>query len=94
MEICIEKGKGHILGKLRNLQLIKEDLQIMMRMFLSSDREEIIENDNRFLKANFGSRHNYSIKTAILEKWLIFYHSMLTTKKTIYNLTDLKSCYD
>ena len=63
-------------------------------MFLSSDREEIIENNNRFSKANYGSRRNYSIEIAILEKWLIFDYSMLTIKKTIYNLMDLKSYYD
>ena len=65
-----------------------------MRMFLSAEETEIIENDNRFSKANYGSRRNYSIETAILEKRLVFDHSMINMKKNIYNLTDLKSCYD
>ena len=34
LEICIGKGKGPILRKLRNLQLIEEDLQLMMKIFL------------------------------------------------------------
>ena len=34
LKVCIEKGKEPILGKLRVLQLIEEDLQIMMRIYL------------------------------------------------------------
>ena len=45
LEICIEKRKGLLLGKLWNLQLIKRDLQIIMRIFLSIDEEELIEKD-------------------------------------------------
>ena len=68
LETCIEKGKGPLLGKLRNLQLIEGGLQIMMRMFLSAEETETIENDDRFSKGNYGSRRKYSIETAILEK--------------------------
>ena len=55
-----------MLGKLRIITLIEGDLQINMRIHLNADREEVIENDNRFSKANYGSRKNYSIETAIL----------------------------
>ena len=61
----------------------------MMRIYLPIQREEVIKNDNRFSKANYRSRQNYLIKSAILEKRLIFDNSLLTTKQTIYNLTDL-----
>ena len=64
----------------------------MMRIFSSAEDTETIENDDRFSKANYGSRRNYSIETAILEKRLVFDHSMMNKKKTIKNLTDLKSC--
>lgn len=80
LETFIEKGMGPLLGKLRNLQLIKGDLQIMMRMFLSAEETQTIENDDRFSKANYGSRRNYSVETATLEKRLVFDHSMMTMK--------------
>ena len=72
LEICIEKGKGSRIRKLRNLQLIEGNLQIIMRIFLNSDKEEIIKRDLRISKVNYGSRKNYSIETAILEKRLVF----------------------
>ena len=83
-----------MLGKLRNLQLIEGDLQIMIRMFLYSEEEEIIEKDPRFSKANYSSRKNYSIETAILEKRLIFDNSMINIENTIYTFTDLKAYYN
>ena len=66
----------------------------MIRMFLSTDEEELIEKDLRFSKANYGSRKNYSIETVILEKRIIFNHSILNMQNTIYTFTDLKACYD
>jgi len=66
-----------MLGKLRNLQLIEGYLQIMIRIFLFSEEEEIIKKDPRFSKANYGSRKNYLIETAILEKRIILDSRML-----------------
>ena len=66
----------------------------MMWIFLPSDEEEIIEADNKFSKTNYGSRKNFSIETAILEKRLVLDNSMLTTKQMVHNFTDLKSCYN
>ena len=66
----------------------------MMRIFLNSDEEEIVERDPRISKVNYGSCKNYSIETAILEKRLIFNCSMITIDKTIHTFTDLKACYD
>ena len=57
----------------------------MMWIFLSADETETIENSDRFSKANYGSRRDYSIETATLEKRLVFNHIMITMKKTIYN---------
>jgi hypothetical protein len=94
LDVMIGKGKGMILGMLRIITLIEADLQFIMRIFLREDVEELIENDDRFSKANYGSRQNYSIESAILEKRLIFDNSMLSGKKTIYTITDLQSCYD
>ena len=90
----IGKGKGMLLGKLRIIALIEADLQHVVRMHLGDDEEETIENDCRFSKANYGSRRNYSIETALLEKRLIFDNSLLSGKETIYTITDLQACYD
>ena len=94
VDTSLEKRKGPILGKLRFITLIEGDLQINMRIHLSTDREELIENDNRFSKVNYGSRKNYSIETAILQKRLIFDNSLIEMKSSIYTFTDLKSCYN
>ena len=90
----IGKGKGMVLGKLWIITLIEADLQFIMRIYLGDEDQELIENDNRFSKANYGSRRNYSIETALLEKRLIFDNSMISGKETIYAITDLQACYD
>ena len=94
LDSMLGKGKGFVLGKLRIITLIEADWQYVMRMFLDDGDEEIIEDDSRFSKSNYGSRKNYSIETALLEKRLILDHSLLTCNLTIYCLTDLQSCYD
>ena len=43
VEITLEKGKGPILGKLRNITLIEGDLQINIRICLNAKSEELIE---------------------------------------------------
>ena len=65
-----------------------------MRIFLDVKDQELIKNNARFFKANYGSRRNYSIETAILKKRLIIDHSTLNLRDTICNFADLKSCYD
>ena len=55
-ETILEKGKGPTIGKSCNVSLIEGDLQIGMRISLNSDAKELIENDNRFSKANYSSR--------------------------------------
>jgi len=94
LDIMLGKGKGIILGKLRIIALIKVDLQYIIRIYLEDDEEEMIKLDERFSKSNYGSRKNYSIETAILEKRLTFDNSLLSSKLTIYHLTNLQSCYD
>ena len=68
LDVMLSKGRGMMLGKLRTITLIEADLQCIMRMFLNEGEEEMIEADKRFSKANYGSRKNYSIETALLEK--------------------------
>ena len=65
-----------------------------MRISLHSGKQELIEDDHRFSKANYGSRKNFAITSAILQKRLIMDNSLISMKPTVYALTDLKSCYD
>ena len=94
LDVMLGKGKGIILGKLRIITLIEADLQNIMRTCLGNQQEEIIESDNRFSKANYSSRKNFLIETAILEKRLTFDNSLLSTKLNVCALTDLQSCCD
>jgi hypothetical protein len=94
LDTMLGKGKGMIIGLLRIITLIEADFQFIMRIFLREDLEELIEDDERFSKSNYGSRQNYSIESALLEKRIIFDNSMLSGNKTIYTITDLQSCYD
>ena len=94
LDIIIEKEKDQILGKLRSIQLIEVVLQLLMRIFFLKEDKENIENDKRISKVNYRSCKNYSIKSVILEKRIIFNNSLLITKLTIYNLIDLQSYYN
>ena len=61
---------------------------------MSNRNQGAIERDKRISKCNYGSRLNYNIEIAILEKHLIFDNSMLLGDSSIYNLIDLQSCYN
>ena len=65
-----------------------------MQIALNSSNEELIESNARFSKVNYGSRKNFAITSAILQKRLIMDNSLISMKPTIYTLTDLKLCYD
>ena len=92
--MMLSKGKEMILGKLLTITLIEADLQYMIGIFLNDGKEERIETDKRFSKLNCGSRKNYSIESALLEKRIVFDNSLISYKKNIYHLIDLKSYYD
>jgi len=94
LDIILEKGKGPFLGKLRTIQLIEADLQLMMRIFIGARNDENIAQDKRLSTFNYGSRRYYSIDTAILEKRLMYDNSIRDGKTTIHTISDLKACYD
>ena len=75
LDVMLDKDKGPIIGKLRMIQLIEADLQLLMRIFLGSRIEGFIEKDNRISKFNFGLRKFFSIEEAILEKRMIYENS-------------------
>ena len=68
-------------------------MQLLIQIFTSRNQGKI-EKDKRLSKCNYGSRKNYSIKLAVLEKRLICNHSKIKCEETAYNLTDLKAYYD
>jgi len=94
LDIIIEKGKEPTLRKLRTIQLIEVDLQLIMRIYISDRNKERIESDDRVAKANYRSRPTYSIETAILKKRLIYDLRKLTRNPILHNMTDLEACYD
>ena len=73
---------------------IEANMQNTMRIYLNGEEKEKIEPDNYFSKANYGSRKNYSIETAILQTRLMFDHSLLEMKPTVCDFTNLQLCYD
>ena len=94
LDVLLNKGKGLILGKLRTIQLIEVDLQLVMRIFLGCRNKGSIEKDPRLLKFNCGSRRFYSIDKAILEKRLIYDISRYNKQSTIHMITNLEAYYN
>ena len=72
LDIMLDKGKGIIIGKLRTIQLVEADLQLLMRIFVGNRTSGLIKDDPSISKFNFRSRKLYSIDEAILEKRLIY----------------------
>jgi len=94
VEVMLDKGKGLIIGKLRTIQLIEANLQLLIQISIGMRNSENIEKNNNLSKYNFGSRRNYSIDTALLEKRLIYDASIKNEELHIHNMTDLEACYD
>ena len=94
LEVMIEKGKGAKLGKLRTIQLIEANLQMIMQIGINTRNRGRIEADKRISKSSYGLRLKYLIEIAILQKHLIYDNSKLTIIPTIHNMTDLEACYD
>ena len=94
LDIIIEKGKGPVLRKLRIIELIEGDLQIIVRIYIGWRNDSNIKIDERLSKFNFGSRKHYSIDSALLEKRLVYDTSKYNNKPTIHLLSDLEACYD
>ena len=61
LEVILEKGKGPVLGSLRNIQLIEGDIQILMSILINQRNKFKIETDPRIAKCNYGSIPHYSI---------------------------------
>ena len=53
-----------------------------------------IEEDDRLSEFNFGSRQNYSINEALIEKRLIQNSSLIMEEKPVHIVIDLSTCCD
>ena len=65
-----------------------------MRIYIGGRNNDKVEEDKRLSKFNYGSRTNYSIETAILEKRLMYDVVVWDSKPMLHNISDLKACYD
>ena len=90
----LEKSKGLIVDKLRMIQLIEVDLQLLMRILVNTRNKRSIKLDPKMSKYNYSSHARYFIENTILEKRLWYDNSLLRGKKIVYNMTDLTACYD
>jgi len=65
-----------------------------MRIYIGSRNNDKIESDERLFQFNYGTRSNYSIETAILEKRLMYDVAVRDGKPIIHNISDLKAYYN
>ena len=94
LDVMIEKGKGSRINKLRVIQIVEADLQLLMRIFLGIWLESKLEEDERLSKPNYGSRKGFSIDSALLEKRLLFDYAKRREESNIYLTSDLEACCD
>ena len=65
-----------------------------MRIFIRRRAENAIKNDQRISKFYYGSRSNYSIENAILEKQLMYNLVIRDRNEIMYNISDLEAYYN
>ena len=65
-----------------------------MRIYIGERNSDKIEEDDRLSKFNYGSKANYLIETAILEKRLMYDVAIRDGKPILHNISDLKAYYD
>ena len=53
LDVIIEKGKRLVIGKLRIIQLIEVDIQLLIRILINTRNKFRIEKDNRVSKSNY-----------------------------------------
>ena len=94
VDIVLEKGKGPRLDKLRVIQLIEGDLQLLLRMLVTNRSAIVAEDSERLSKYNYGNRKGYDIHSAIVEKSFINDLTSFTNYATIHYIDDRKVCYD
>ena len=79
LDIITEKGSSLVISKLRIIQLIEANLQLLMQVLIGSRNLNSLEIDPQILNCNHSLKKNYSIKLAISKKRLIHNKSMLSS---------------
>ena len=93
LNTILEKEKALILGKLKIIQLIEADLQMLTRIFMHKRIKDNIEMDKRLSKNSY-LHSGYSTDNSTLEKWLLYNNCVLDIKLVIYNIADLEAYYN
>ena len=94
VDVVIEKGKGPRIDKLRILEMIEANLQLVMRILLGSRMNERIETDARVSKCNYGSRSGHSIENELVEKRLTMDCAKKSGEENVHAMSDLEAFYD
>ena len=94
IDTMIEKGKGSLVSKLRVIQIIEADMQLLIRIFIGSRIEKNIETDDRLSQHGYGSRKGFSIESALSEKRLLLDNAKRAGHKMMHLMSDLEACYD
>lgn len=88
----LEKGKGPLLNKLRIIQLIQADLQMLMRVLILPSANKVIE-EGIINKCQY-ARRKETMMNALVEKRLIIESSILTRKDPVWLVSDMSACYN
>ena len=90
----LDKGKGPVLGKLRIIELIEGDLQLIICTYVGLRNDKNVHKDKWLSNYNFRLRKDYSIESTLLEKRLTHSTSKHSGVPTIHLISDLEACYD
>ena len=90
--VMLEKGKGPRLDKLRIIQLICCNLQLLMRAVIIPVASEIVE-ENKLNLSQY-ARKKATTMSALVEKRLMLDSAVLTRDDCVWLVSDMTACYD
>ena len=84
----LDKEKWLVLGKLRIIEIIKGDLQLIIRLCAGLRNNRNIKKDSRLSHSNFWSQQNYSIESTLLEKdwYMILGNTIVRLEYTYFQI--------
>ena len=90
--VMLEKGKGLRIDKLRIIQLIEADLQMLMRTIISPVANKVVY-ENQLNPSRYARKFTTTMNT-LVEKCLVLESSMLNRDKSVWVVSDMTACYD
>ena len=93
-DAMLEQVKVPRLKKLRILEMIEINLQLMMGTHLGVRMNNRVKTDQVVTNYNYSSRKGNYIENSLLEKILIFYHANKTEELNVHAMSDLESFHD